>query len=154
VDYEVTTYANTAPRINLVYLSEREIEADGQTLLVDEVRRRFENPEAHVSFERVDTTPVSLTFGRNQTQLETSHAEVLDRFGQQLQRFASLRIDIATGADRTELEGLAEERGRVIVAYFTDKWKINPERIELQSNDLQKREATLKFPAGDSASGQ
>jgi uncharacterized hydrophobic protein (TIGR00271 family) len=154
VDYEVTTYANTAPRINLVYLSEREIEADGQTLLVDEVRRRFENPEAHVSFERLDTTPVSLTFGHKQTQIETSHAEVLDRFGRQLQRFASLRIDIATGADRTELEGLAEERGRAIVAYLTDKWTINPERIELQSNDLQKREATLEFLTGESASGQ
>jgi outer membrane protein OmpA-like peptidoglycan-associated protein len=151
VDYEVTTHGNTAPRINLVYLSERHIEVDAQTLLADDLRKRFENPEAHVSFERIETAPVSLTFGRNQTQLETRHAEVLDRVGHQLQRFASLRIEMATGADRTEREELAEERGRAIVAYFTDKWKIDSERIEFQPNDLQKREATLKFPTGDSA---
>jgi uncharacterized hydrophobic protein (TIGR00271 family) len=154
VDYEVTTSANTAPQINLVYLSERDIEADAQTLLVEDVRRRFENPEARVTFERIETAPVSLTFGRNQTQIETRHAEVLDRLGEQLQKFASLRIEMATGADRTEREGLADERGGAIVTYFTDKWKINPERIKLQANDLQTREAILKFPAGDSAPRQ
>ncbi len=42
VDYEVTTHVNTAPQINLVYLSEREIEPDAQILLVDDVRKRFE----------------------------------------------------------------------------------------------------------------
>lgn len=151
VDYEVTTHANTAPGINLVYLSDRDIELDAQTLLVDDVRKRFENPEAHVSFERIETTPVSLTFGRNQAQIETRHAEVLDRFGQQLQKFASLRIELVTSADRNEGTELAQERGRAIIAYFTDKWKIDSERIELQSNDLQKREATLKFTTGDSA---
>jgi uncharacterized hydrophobic protein (TIGR00271 family) len=154
VDYEVTTHANTAPGINLVYLSERDIDLDAQTLLVDDVRKRFENPEAHVSFERIETTPVSFAFGRNQAQIETRHAEVLDRFGQQLQKFASLRIELATSADRNEGTELGEERSRAIIAYFTDKWKIDSERIELQSNDLQKREATLKFTTGDSAQNQ
>lgn len=154
VDYEVTTHANTAPGINLVYLSDRDIELDAQTLLVNDVRKRFGNPEAHVSFERLETTPVSLTFGRNQAQIETRHVEVLDRFGQQLQRFAFLRIELVTGADRNERTELDQERGRAIIAYFTDKWKINSERIELQSNDLQKREATLKFTTGDSAQNQ
>jgi len=151
VDYEVTTHANSAPQITLVYLSERDVALDAQTLLVNDVRKRFENPEMRVSFARIDTAPVSLTFGRNQTQIETSDAEVLDRFGQQLQSFASLRLEIATGADANEQTELAKERGRAIIAYFTDKWNLKPERIELQSNDLQKREATLRCTTGDPA---
>jgi uncharacterized hydrophobic protein (TIGR00271 family) len=154
VDYDVTTRANTAPRINLIYLSEREIEPDAQTLLSDDVRKRFENPEALVSFERIETTPVSVTFGRNRTQLEVGHTELLDRLGQQLQRFPSLRVELATGADRTEGEEVAQARGQAIVVYLTDKWKITPERIELQSNDLEGREGTLKFTTGDSPSPQ
>jgi uncharacterized hydrophobic protein (TIGR00271 family) len=154
VDYDVTTRANTAPRINLIYLSEREIEPDAQTLLSDDVRKRFENPEALVSFERIETTPVSVTFGRNRTQLEVGHTELLDRLGQQLQRFPSLRVELATGADRTEGEEVGQARGQAIVAYLTDKWKITPERIELQSNDLEGREGTLKFTTGDSPSPQ
>jgi uncharacterized hydrophobic protein (TIGR00271 family) len=154
VDYDVTTRANTAPRINLIYLSEREIEPDAQTLLSDDVRKRFENPEALVSFERIETTPVSVTFGRNRTQLEVGHTELLDRLGQQLQRFPSLRVELATGADRTEGEEVAQARGQAIVAYLTDQWKITPERIELQSNDLEGREGTLKFTTGDSPSPQ
>jgi hypothetical protein len=154
VDYDVTTHGNAPPGINLVYLSDREIEQDAQVLLVAEVRKRFENPEARVSFERIETIPVSLTFGRNQTQLEARHTEALDRFGRELQRFGSLRAEISTGAERTEGDKVAQERGRAIVAYLTDRWKITPERIELQLNDLLKREATLKFTTSDSASRQ
>jgi uncharacterized hydrophobic protein (TIGR00271 family) len=154
VDYEVTNHANAPPTINIVYLSEREIEPDAQTLLVDDVRKRFENPEARVSFERIEATPVSLTFGRNQTELDEARAAVLDRFGEQLQKFASLRAQISTGADRAENDEVTQERGRAIAAYLADKWKIERERIVLESNDLQRREAILKFTAGDSPTRQ
>ena len=154
VDYEVTTHANTAPQINLVYLSEREIEPDAQILLVDDVRKRFENPEAFVSFERIETTPVSLTFGRHRTQVELKHAEVLDRLGQQLQKFASLRAGIATGAEKAEGEEVAQKRGHAIVAYLTDKWKITPERIALKSGDLQNRETTISLSIEPGADAQ
>ena len=145
VDYEVTNYANGAPRINLVYLSEREIEPDAQALLVAEVQRRFENSEARVAFQRIDTAPVLLTFDRNQTQIERRQAEVLDRFGVELQKFAALRVEIAVGKDRTEQENVAKERERAIAAYLADKWRIESERVELKANDLQKRGAVVAF---------
>jgi hypothetical protein len=145
VDYEVTNYANAAPRINLVYLSEREIEPDAQLLLGEEVRKRFENPEARVAFERIDTAPVSLTFDRNQTQIELRQAEVLDRFGVELQKFAALRVEIAVSADRTEQENVTKEREGAITAYLADKWKIEAERVELKANDLPKRGAVMAF---------
>lgn len=145
VDHEVTNSANAPPRINLVYLSEREIEPDAQLLLVEEVRKRFENSEARVAFERIDTAPVSLTFDRNQTQIERRQAEVLDRFGVELQKFSALRVEIAASADRSEQENVAKERERAIAAYLADKWKIESERVELKPNDLQKRGAVVAF---------
>lgn len=148
VDYEVTTLGNTPPRINLVYLSEREIESDAQTLLVEDVRRRFENPEARVSFERIDATPLSFTFGRNQTEIETRQAEVLDRLGQYLQRFGSLHVQVEIGADTNEGEEVAAERRRAILAYVTDKWKVTSERLDIKSLELPRRETTLRFITG------
>jgi hypothetical protein len=145
VDHEVTNHANAAPRINLVYLSEREIDPDAQLLLVDEVRKRFENSEARVAFERIDTAPVSLTFDHNQTQIERRQAEVLDRFGVELQKFAALRVEIAVSADRTEQENVARERELAIAAYLADKWKIESERVELKANDLSSRGAVVAF---------
>jgi uncharacterized hydrophobic protein (TIGR00271 family) len=151
VDYQVTTYANTTQRINLVYLSEREIEPDAQNLLIDEARQRLENPEARVTFERVESTPVSLAFGRNQTQIGIRQAEVLDRFGQKLQEWASLKAEIVAGAETTEPEEVVLARGRAIAAYLAEKWEISPERIEVRASDAQKREATLKFVTGGAA---
>ncbi len=145
VDYEVTTYANSLLRINLVYLSEREIEPDAQLLLGDEVRKRFENSEARLTFERIDTAPVTLTFDRNRTQIERKQAEVLDHFGDELQKFASLRVEIAGSADRTERNEVAQERARSIAVHLADKWKIQPERIAVKPDNLQKREAVLRF---------
>jgi outer membrane protein OmpA-like peptidoglycan-associated protein len=145
VDHEVTNHANAAPRINLVYLSEREIDPDAQLLLVDEVRKRFENSEARVAFERIDTAPVSLTFDHNQTQIKPRQAEVLDRFGVELQKFAGLRVEIAVSADRTEQENVARERELAIAAYLADKWKIESERVELKANDLSSRGAVVAF---------
>lgn len=148
VDYEVTTLGNGAPRINLVYLSEREIEPDARSLIVEDVRRRFENPEARVSFERIDATPLSFTYGRNQTEVETRQAEVLDRLGQQLQKFDSLRAQVEIAADTNEGEEVAAERQRAIVAYLTEKWKVTPERLELKSSELPQRSTTLRFTTG------
>ena len=154
VDYEVTNYANAAPLINLVYLSEREIESDAQLLLSDEVRKRFENSEARVAFERLDTAPVSLTFGRNQTQIETRQAEVLDRFAEALQKFSSLRVEITASAERSEREDVANERENAIAAYLADKGKTERERMVLKSSELHKREAMIRFTTSDSTSRQ
>ena len=107
VDYEVTTNASGATQVKLVYLSEREIEQDAVQLLTGDVRSRFENPDASVVFERLEITSAPLSFGRNQTQIDTKHTEVIDRVAQQLQRFGSLRVEIATGADGNEREGVA-----------------------------------------------
>ncbi len=149
VDYEVTTYATATPQINMVYLSEREIDEDGRLLLTDHIRMRFENPEARVSFQRIQASLPSLSFRRNQTQIEAQHAEVLDHVGQQLQRYGFLRAEIAAGAERNEREGVAQQRGLSIGGYLSDKWAVAPERIDLKPGDFQKREVSVTLRMGE-----
>jgi uncharacterized hydrophobic protein (TIGR00271 family) len=145
VDYEVTNSANAAPVINLVYLSEREIESDAQQLLIDEVRRRLESSEAQVTFEKIDTAAISLKFERNQTKIEEKQAEVLDRVAERLKDVSSLRLEISAAADKSEREDVAQERENATVAYLTENAKINSERLDLTVNDEQKREVTMRF---------
>jgi uncharacterized hydrophobic protein (TIGR00271 family) len=153
VDYEVTTYATATPQINVVYLSEREIDEDGRLLLTDEVRKRFENPEARVSFQRIQASLPSLSFRRNQTEIEPRHAEVLDQVGQQLQHYGFLQAEIAAGRERNEREGVAQQRAHAIAAYLADKWMVAPERISLKPDDLQKREASVTLRMGERSPG-
>jgi hypothetical protein len=116
------------------------------------VRRRFENPESRVSFQRIDTPSTALSFRQNRTEIEAKQAEVLDAFGEQLQEFASLRAEIDVGADSSEREGVTEERGRAIATYLSEKWSVAPERIDLKSDALSRRQALLRFRNGESSS--
>jgi outer membrane protein OmpA-like peptidoglycan-associated protein len=145
VDYRVTNSANDPPTIHLVYLSERDIEPDGQLLLVGEIQKRFENSEAIVTFERIDTAPISLTFDRNQTKIEKRQEEVLDNLAERLRKFPSLLVEISANAESSERDGVAKEREQAIAAYLTESAKVDAKRLELKPHDTKKREVTMQF---------
>ncbi len=145
VDYRVTNSANEPPTINLVYLSERDIEPDGQLLLVDEIRKRFENSEATVTFERIDTAPISLTFDRNQAKIEKRQEEVLDHLAEGLRKFPSLLVEISANAESSERDGVDKEREQAVAAYLTESAKVDSKRLELKPDDAKKREVTMRF---------
>jgi uncharacterized hydrophobic protein (TIGR00271 family) len=147
VEYEVTTYASAAPEIRLVYLSEREIEDDARLLLTEDVRRRLETPQTRVSFARIDTTGIPISFARNQTDIDAKDHEMLDSIGERLRKYGVLRVRISVGADRNESEEVANERGRSIVTYLSEKWNIATERIELLPEQLQTREVVITLSA-------
>lgn len=145
VDYEVTTNASSAPQIKVIYMSERAIESDALQLLTDEIRRRFENPDARVVFEKLEAAAAPLSFSRNQAQIGARDLELLDQAGQQLQRFKSLQIEIETGAEKSEREEVAQERGTAIATYLFERWQIAPDRISFKPELLEQRQAILKF---------
>lgn len=150
VDYEVTTAAGAPPQVRFVYLSERDISADAQALLTDGVRSRFENPQAAVLFERIATSVGPLAFARNRAEMSETDAELLDRAGQQLQRFPALRAEVAAGADGGERDDVAVERARAVADYLSTKWQVAPERIDVKPGALDKRGAVLTIKAGES----
>ncbi len=150
LDYEVTTGAGAATQIRLVYLSERDIEADAQALIADGVRTSLENPQARVIFERIATSAGLLAFARNRVEVTPTDAELLDRAGQQLQRYPSLRAEVAAGADKGERGDVADERARAVADYLSAKWQVIPERIDRKPGALDRRGAVLTIKAGGS----
>lgn len=147
---EVTTSAGTPPQLTLVYLSERDIEGDARELITDGVRARFENSQAGVRFERVATSVGPLAFARNRAEVAAADAEQLDHVGRQLQRFSSLRAEVAAGADRGERDALAEERARAVADYLSMRWQVAPERIDIKPEALEKRGAVVAVRLGES----
>jgi uncharacterized hydrophobic protein (TIGR00271 family) len=143
VDYEVTTKTDSATEVKLVYLSERDIEPDARELLTQEVRKRFENQKAAVVFQRIQNTSATLSFARNQTQLDLKNAEVLDLIGQDLQTFSSLRAQINAGRENNEKDGIAAQRYQVITTYLLEKWRVAPERFETAPAAQQRRQAII-----------
>jgi hypothetical protein len=109
------------------------------------VQKRFENPEASVVFERIGSAPLTLSFSRKQTQLESKHVEALDLIGQHLQKFSTLQAEIDAGSDSSEREDAAERREQAITAYLFERWKIGPERLELTPGALTSREAIVRL---------
>lgn len=150
LDYEVSTGADASSQVRLVYLSERDIDSDAQNLIVDDIRSRFENSQATVSFERVAASMKSLAFARNHAEVTAADAEQLDLAGQQLQKFPSLRVEVAAGADKGERGGMAEERARAVSQYLSTKWQVAPERVDVRPEMLDKRGANLAIKVGES----
>jgi hypothetical protein len=107
------------------------------------VRKRFENQKAAVVFQRIQNTSATLSFARNQTQLDLKNAEVLDLIGQDLQTFSSLRAQINAGSDSNERDGIAAQRYQVITTYLLEKWRVAPERFETAPAAQQRRQAII-----------
>lgn len=143
VDYEVTIKTSDMPEVKVIYLSERDIESDALQLVTDEIRTRFENAETSVSFERIDAAAIPFSYSRNQTQIGAKDRELLDRLGQQLQRFRSLRAGLEAGAANNEREGVAQERAQSIATYLNEKWKVGPERLEVKADGLDRRQVLM-----------
>lgn len=148
--HEVTT-ADAKSQVKLVYLSERDIEPDALGLLVGDIRARLENPQTRVVFERVAASSGPLAFARNRAEFAPDGAELLDGAGQHLQRFASLRAEVASGADKGERQGVAEERVRAVADYLLTKWQVAPERLDTKPGALDGRGAVLTVKAGESS---
>ena len=143
VDYEVTINSSNTPQVKVIYLSERAIEPDALQLVTDRIRTRFENPETGVSFERIEAAAPPFSYSRNQTEIATKDRELLDRTGQELQRFRSLRAEIEAGATKNEREGVAQERIEWISSYLADKWKVERERLDVKPDTLEQRQLVI-----------
>jgi uncharacterized hydrophobic protein (TIGR00271 family) len=143
VDYEVTLNTSNTQQVKVIYLSERDIEPDGLQLITDQIRTRFENPEANISFERIENSAVPFSFSRNQAEIGRKDYEWLDLVGQQLQRYPALRIRIETGAENSERDGVAQERAQLISTYLREKWQVAPDRLEVNSEAFEQRQVLI-----------
>lgn len=144
LDYQMTTSPTESVRIEISYLSDRDIEQDARTLVADDIRSRLNYPTAQVTLNRVDDTFGPITFNRNQATVTAAGANFLDRAGQALQQHPALSGEITIGGDKRERDGIADERKRAIQDYLSSKWEVAPIRVSVESG-AESPETMLKL---------
>lgn len=149
VDYQLITSGTGAPHVKLIYLSDRDIGADAQDLIANEVRTQLNYLDAKVSMERVESSFGPLAFGRNQTSVTAADTAIVDRAGQLLQQHPTWQVEIAASAEQNERGGTADERAKTISSYLTSKWQIAADRITAMPATGSQRSATLALRTGD-----
>lgn len=147
--YQVTTGSAEPVRIEISYLSDRDIEQDARALIADDVQSRLNYPSAQISLNRVENSFGPVTFSRNQATASVAGANVLDLAGQALQQHPALTVEITVGVDKREREGMAAERASAIQDYLSSKWQVAPARISVESGAESTREATLRLRVVD-----
>jgi uncharacterized hydrophobic protein (TIGR00271 family) len=138
VRYEVLNKAVDPLQIKLIYLSERDIEADGQNLLRSTIRERLNVPTATIELERLASTSAPLSLTPNQASLTDRQKRLLGPVGQTLKRYPDLHLHIVSKLNKDELFvdledvlDLHEQRFEAIKAELTTQWKISADRLTL-----------------------
>ncbi|MGA9998072.1 MAG: DUF389 domain-containing protein [Pyrinomonadaceae bacterium] len=148
IDYSVTTAPAQPLQVTFIYLSDRDIEGDAQSLIAADIKSRLEEPTATVSMQRIEISSGPLAFNRNQATVTEINAGVLNNVGQLLQQHQTLRVQITANADTAEQEGMAGKRAEAITEYLASKWQIASERTTVVPGTEAGRLATLTIKAG------
>lgn len=147
VSYEAGVSPEEPFKIQLIYLSQRDIDRDGQALLVQDIRRKLNDPTVQVNFKRLAPLAVTVTFGLNQAEILSVQTQRLDQLGQLVQNYPRLRIEMTSGQTVSEIGTIAQARSQAIQNYLQTQWQIQPDRygikIETESNPIIQLSTTL-----------
>jgi uncharacterized membrane protein len=144
VSFRVMTSPDDPIDVVASYLSDHEIGVDAQSLIAEEIKSRLDFPTAKVRLVWIEESLGPITFGKNQAAITGAMTTLLDRSGGVLQQQPTLKIQVESGADGGEREGIAEQRARAIAEYLASKWGIAQDRILLDSAADVGRIAILK----------
>ncbi|MGB3263166.1 MAG: DUF389 domain-containing protein [Microcoleus sp.] len=128
VSYQAITSSVTPLRIQIIYLSQRDLDRDGQALLVQGIRSQLNYPAAEVSFNRIAPVAATVTFALNQSQIPANQIQLLDRLGKMVQENPTFQIEMSSGQAPSEIGTPARERSIAIRNYLQTKWQIGAER--------------------------
>lgn len=148
-DYEILIRPRAPLEVRLSYLSPREISADAQGVLSENLRAQLTDPEARLDFAWIEAERVLPAFRRNQSAVTDATGVALAPTAEALLRNPSLLVRINTGADRNEPVGIARARAEAVAAYITARWQIDASRIVQVTNDDAGRGLTLKLEMPD-----
>lgn len=129
LDYEIVNPANKPVEVRLWYFSDRDIGADAQVLLVEEVKARLSLPAATLRLERIPAEVVSLFFEREATQWRTNGLDPLATVGRQLERYPDLRVEVVSRTQNGEGEEIWGARRKAISEHFRQNWQVASDRI-------------------------
>jgi uncharacterized hydrophobic protein (TIGR00271 family) len=144
VGYAAITRPDTPLKIEIFYLSQRDIDRDGQALLVQTIRTRLNVPTAQVMLERIVPIAETISFAPNQATLAPNQTQKLDAIAQLLQQYPTLALEGVVNQTPTETGTLSQERAQTILTYLQTQGKIPPERLTVNTATAPSAIAELK----------
>ena len=132
----------------MIYLSYREIQADAQSLITQDVRDRLTYPQAKVSFRRMDPNKGQLIFTETQIDLNAEQKKILDQVGNILSYYPNLQLEMIiylSSAEKQTTINLDSTRSPLIRNYLVNRWKIDAERLFLSTEEQKKPQTTIQL---------
>ncbi|XZN92514.1 MAG: DUF389 domain-containing protein [Microcoleus sp.] len=145
VSYEASTSPVEPLKIQILYLSPRDLDRDGQALLVQDIRNQLNYPTAQVKFNRIAPIAATVTFALNKSEIPTDQTQLLDRLAQSVQKYRTLQIEMTSGQAPSEINTRAQERSRAIRSYLQTKWQIGSDRYMIKTGTTTKPIVQLKI---------
>lgn len=145
VSYEASTSLVTPLKIQIVYFSQRDLDRDGQALLVQDIRNQLNYPTAQVNFNRIVPIAATVTFALNKSEIPANQTQLLDRLAQVVQKYPTLQIEMTSGQAPSEIKTRAQERSGAIRSYLQTKWQIGPDRYMIKTGTATKPIVQLKI---------
>lgn len=131
--HEVSTSAINPLTLKIIYLSDRDIGQDAQTLLREDLRNRLQSPMTQVILERVPTFPTPLNFELDRSAISPESQQTLSRVGTILQQQPNLSVDIVARAETLENPVINGNRIKAVQTVLTKTWGIDSQRIQSRS---------------------
>jgi uncharacterized hydrophobic protein (TIGR00271 family) len=145
INYELTTSPVSPLSIRVVYLSERDIDGDAETLVADRVRSLLDDESIQVSMQRVASSLGAISFENQKSEIRSDERQLLERAGQILRQQPSLNLKIIVNQGENELAELVVERSQAVAEYLTSQWQISSDRINWQTGTESQPRALLQL---------
>ncbi|MEE3718893.1 DUF389 domain-containing protein [Tumidithrix elongata RA019] len=131
LDYAMTMGKTQPMLVTIAYLSDRDISEDARSLVFRDIRNRLGIEDANVRLERIDALAGEILFEVDKSTLPTSANSTLDRVGNLLKRYPSLRLTVSVSRHSSEKINFEQLRYRAIALYLQTNWQIGQDRLSL-----------------------
>ncbi|NJR32624.1 MAG: hypothetical protein HC778_07150 [Chamaesiphon sp. CSU_1_12] len=111
MSYSAVTSPDLPLQLQIVYLSERDLDRDGQVLLVESIRTQLNAPTAQVNLERIAPIWATLTF-------PLDRSPTLDPIVQTLLKYPTLGLEIVINRSPSEVDTDVAARSEAISTYL------------------------------------
>ena len=145
INYELTTSPVAPLSIRVVYLSERDIDRDAQTLVADSVRSLLDDQSVQVSMQRVATSLGAISFENQKSEIRSDDRQLLDRAGKILQQQPGLNLQMIINQGENELGELVLDRSQAVIEYLGSQWQISSDRIDWQTGAESQPRAVIQL---------
>ncbi len=144
--YDLISSTEVPLSLNLIYLSEREIDRDAKSLIIADVRNRLNSPNTKVTLQRIPVTAGTITFAPDSTELQATDIQLLTRVAQILKQQPNLSLEITADFAGEVSQSFTQKRVEVVQKYLISQQQISLTKVNFLSGKVPaKRTVTLRI---------